>query len=187
MTNIEDDQYIMDAVPEMKLTFGLDYSDGSNHLFGYLTNHNIGNNGLHRQASQLTCYDAGEGASMTGYVPPLTHRPNNDDAGSELNPTFSSTNDYQHLQQHEQQELVRQHPQQFDHSDSVPQYPREATASQPSNQITCHSNPADPTQASGVAGTTTSSTTTLGHTRPWSSPLSLGPISTYWKRFKRGP
>jgi hypothetical protein len=185
MTNMEGDQHFMDAVPEMKMTFGFDYSDDSSHLFEYPTNHNIGNNGLHRQASQMTSHDAGEGTSMVGYVSPLSHRPNNDDRGPELNPTFSSTNDCQHTHQQEQQEP--EHPPRVDNSESAPQYPPDATTSQRPYQITFHLNTTDTTQVPGGASTTTSSTTTIGRTRPRSSFLALpGPISTYWKRMKRG-
>ncbi|KAG0278273.1 hypothetical protein BGZ95_004349 [Linnemannia exigua] len=74
-TEMEDDQYFLDAVPEMKLSIGLDYSDDSNHLFGYPTNHNIGNNGLHRQASQIASYDAGESLMVTIVLDPMRHSP----------------------------------------------------------------------------------------------------------------
>ncbi|KAG0375781.1 hypothetical protein BGX24_008662 [Mortierella sp. AD032] len=74
-TDMEDDQYFLDAVPEMKLSFGLDYSDDSNHVFGYPTNHNIGNNGLHRQASQMASYDAGEGLMVTMVLNLKKHSP----------------------------------------------------------------------------------------------------------------
>ncbi|KAG9067240.1 hypothetical protein KI688_012022 [Linnemannia hyalina] len=82
----------------MKLAFGLDYSDDSNHLFGCLINHNIGNGGLHRQSSQMASNYAGEGTSMTDYLPPpppptlSTHQPkdDNDRVWTTIN-TYSNT------------------------------------------------------------------------------------------------
>lgn len=208
--NMEDDQYFLDAVPEMKLAFGLNYSDDSNHLFGYPINHNIGNSDLHRQASQMASYDADEGTSMTGYLPPhpptlSIHQPKDDNGrgSSELNPTFGSMDDYQQPQEHKQQEQQQQHQQQqnqhrqqFDYdSKSAPQYPPEiVTITQVPDQIIfpSHSSPEDQgqalTQGGSLATTSTTTTTTTGKTRPRSSFLTLpGPISTYWKRLKRGP
>jgi hypothetical protein len=207
--NMEDDQYFLDAVPEMKLAFGLDYSDDSNHLFGCLINHNIGNGGLHRQSSQMASNYAGEGTSMTDYLPPpspptlSTHQPkdDNDRGSSELTLVLGSMDDYQHLQQHKQQEQqeqqrVLQEHQQLDFGNkSAPQYPPEViTTSQVPDQITfqSHSSPEDQDQAQTQEGsiTTTSTNTTsmTGTTRPRSSfPTLPGPISTYWKRLKRGP
>ncbi|KAF9120680.1 hypothetical protein BGX30_003012 [Mortierella sp. GBA39] len=211
--NMEDDQYFLDAVPEMKVAFGLDHSDDSNHLFGCLINHSIGNSGLHRQSSQMVSYDAGEGTGMTGYLPPpppppptlSTHQPKdvNDRGSSELNPAFGSMDDYQHLQQHKQQEQqvqqeqqqqpLQEH-QQLDFGNKIaPQYPPEViTTSQVPDLITIHSSPEDQDQAQthggSIATTSTSTTIMTGTTRPRSSFLTLpGPISTYWKRLKRGP
>ncbi|KAF9137320.1 hypothetical protein BG015_002767 [Linnemannia schmuckeri] len=196
--SIEDNQYFLDAVPERKMTFGPDYSDDSNHLFGYPANHNIGNSSLHRQATQMASYDTdSEGASMAGYLPASlalpgssTHKPNNDeDRGpSELLPTFVNTDDYQRLQHHQQQEQQYHHQQQqldYGNNNELNVSP-ETVVSQASNQLTFHSNPAEQTTPAqgGVSATTT---TTIGATRPRSSFLALpGPISTYWKRLKRG-
>ncbi|KAK3817875.1 MAG: hypothetical protein JOS17DRAFT_390065 [Linnemannia elongata] len=203
--NMEDDQYLLGEVPGMKLAFGLDYSDDSNHLFGYPINHNIGNSGLHRRASQTASYDAGEGTSMIGYPPPpppalSIHQPKGDiDPGSsEFNPTFGSMDDYQNLQQHKQQEQQQQaHHQQYQQLEhgKAPQYPPDGvTISQVPDKITFHSHasPEDQaqalTQGGSIATTSTTTTTTTGKTRPRSSFLTLqDPISTYWKRLKLGP
>ncbi|KAF9278825.1 hypothetical protein BGZ88_000330 [Linnemannia elongata] len=150
INNMEDDLYFLDAVPEMKLAFGQDYSDDSNHLFGYPINHNIGNSGLHRQASQMASYDAGEGTSMTGYLPPppppppppptiSVHQPKIDDGrgSSEIDPIFASVDNSQHKQQHKQQHKHKHHQ----------NPPKVVTASKFPAQITFHSHSSPEDQA----------------------------------------
>ncbi|KAK3827021.1 MAG: hypothetical protein J3R72DRAFT_426304 [Linnemannia gamsii] len=189
-TDMEDDNYFLDAVPEMKLSFGLDYSDDSNHVFGYPTNHNIGNNGLHRQASQMASYDAGEGASMNGYhISPSTHNRLDSDHCSEPQETFVSVN---HIYQQQYQQ-TQQH---VDYNHNIPEHsPEINNTSQPHDQTIDFqhyhhsSNPTDQrTQTQQEVDITTSTASTSNNTRPRSSFLALpGPISNYWKRLKRGP
>jgi hypothetical protein len=48
LTDLEETQSFLNAVPEMKMNFGVNYSNDSNYLFGSPTNGSIGNDRLHR-------------------------------------------------------------------------------------------------------------------------------------------
>ncbi|KAF9908631.1 hypothetical protein EC991_009658 [Linnemannia zychae] len=196
-TDVEDNQYFLGAVPEMKLSFGLDYSDNSSHLFGYPINHNIGNTGPHRQASQMASYDSGEDSGVSEYHSSSnTHDKPEGGHSSEVNHTFTSTERNHHQQQQQQiQQTEQQTQQHFDYSNSTLGHPPavENTSQHPGQTNTFNhyhpsSNPAE-LQNHAQKDTDTTDTTTISsnNTRPRSSFLALpGPISTYWKRLKRG-